>query len=168
MRQVRPMSVLALLLAAAVLLPSTRLDAQPRGTRPAPSSGSHEGHGTPKGWKFRWPPGNPARGRDAFVKFECYSCHEVHGEAFPAPKERDKVGPELAFMSRLHEPEYFAESIIHPGAVIEKGKGYSAPDGSSKMPSFNDSMTVQEVIDLVAFLRSLKPPAGVPAGHRGH
>jgi len=52
--------------------------------------------------------------------------------------------------------------------VIEKGKGYAGPDLSSKMPSFNDSMTVQEAIDLVAYLRSLKPAPGTPAGHRGH
>jgi hypothetical protein len=53
-------------------------------------------------------------------------------------------------------------------APIEKGKGYAAPDGSSKMPSYNDSMTLQEAIDLVAYLRALKPPAGAPAKHGGH
>lgn len=144
-------------------------DAQPRGGRPAPPpSGAHREHGTPKGWKFAWPKGDPARGREAFVKFECYACHEVKGETFAAPKERGKVGPELAMMGPLHDAEYFAESIINPNALLEKGKGYEAPDGSSKMPSFNDSMTVQEAIDLVAFLRSLKPPPGAPAGHRGH
>jgi len=36
------------------------------------------------------------------------------------------------------------------------------------MPSFNDSMTVQEAIDLVAYLKSLKPATGAPARHRGH
>jgi hypothetical protein len=69
-------------------------------------------------------------------------------------------------MGPLHEVEYFAESILNPGAVIERGKGYQAADGSSKMPSFNDSMTVQELIDLVAYLRTLKPPAG--QGHPRH
>jgi hypothetical protein len=71
-------------------------------------------------------------------------------------------------MGPQHEPEYFAESILNPGATIEKGKGYEARDGSSKMPSFNDSMTVQEAIDLVAFLRSLKPLPGEPPRHHGH
>lgn len=60
-------------------------------------------------------------------------------------------------MGPLHDAEYFTEAIINPNTVIEKGKGYEAPDGSSKMPSFKDSLTVQELIDLVAFLRSLKP-----------
>ena len=107
-------------------------------------------------------------GREAFSKFECYACHEVKGETFQAPKDKKNVGPELSAMGPLHEAEYFAEAILSPSAVIEKGKGYAGPDGSSKMPAFNDSMTVQEAIDLVAYLRSLKPGTGAPAGHRGH
>jgi mono/diheme cytochrome c family protein len=121
-------------------------------------------HGTPQGWKFTWPKGDPVKGREAFVKLECYSCHQVKGEAFPAPGDKEKVGPDLSMMGPLHDADYFAEAIINPTAVIEKGKGYEASDGSSKMPSFNDSLTVQELIDLVAFLRELKPPAGSPHG----
>ena len=130
--------------------------------QPAPGM-RHDDHGTPKDWKFAWPKGNPAKGREVFVKLECYSCHEVKGEKFPAPSDPGKVGPELSAMGPLHDPEYFAEAIINPGAVIESGKGYAAPDGSSKMPSYNDSVTVQEVVDLVAFLRALRPPAASPA-----
>ncbi len=70
-------------------------------------------------------------------------------------------------MGPLHEVDYFAESIVNPGAVIERGKGYQAADGSSKMPSFNDSMTVQELIDLVTYLRALKPSPGA-GGHGSH
>ncbi len=126
------------------------------------------GHRTPPGWRFTWPKGDPAKGREAFTKFECYRCHEVRGEKFSAPTEKGKMGPELSQMGPLHEPEYFAEAILNPNVVIEKGKDYQGPDGSSKMPSFNDSMTVQEAIDLVAYLRGLKPVTGAPAGHRGH
>lgn len=130
----------------------------------------HRDHGTPSGWKFGWPKGDPAKGREVFAKLECYSCHEVKGEAFPAPSDRDKVGPELSAMGPVHEPEYLAEAIINPSAVIDKGKGYESPDGSSKMPSFNHLITVEEAIDLVAYLRALKPPSAPPAGHggRGH
>ena len=48
-------------------------------------------------------------------------------------------------------------------AVIDEGRGYEAPDGSSKMPSFNEDMTVKDLMDLVAYLRSLNPPAGTRA-----
>ncbi len=134
----------------------------------APGAG-HGDHGTPPGWKFRWPTGgDPVRGREVFVKLECYSCHEVRGQRFAAPRQESKAGPELSGMGPLHEAEYFAEAIINPNATVEKGKGYETPDGSSTMPSYNDSVTVQEVVDLVAFLRSLRPPAGNPAGAGGH
>src|SRR5262249_50182213 len=90
-----------------------------------PAAG-HGEHGTPAGWKFTWPKGDPARGREVFRKLECYSCHEVRGESFPAVSERDRVGPELSAMGPLHDPEYFAEAIINPNAVVERGKGYEA------------------------------------------
>jgi cytochrome c1 len=109
-----------------------------------------------------------------FVKLECYSCHEVKGETFPGASDIGKIGPELSAMGPLHDAEYFAEAIINPSAVIEKGQGYEGADGSSKMPSYNDLMTVQEAIDLVEYLRGLKPPAKAAAGggtsdpHSGH
>lgn len=125
-------------------------------------------HGTPKGWRFAWPKGDPAKGREVFRKLECYSCHEVRGERFPAPSDPGRVGPELSVMGPLHPPEYFAESIINPGAVVDRGRGYAAADGSSKMPSYGDSLTIQETIDLVAYLRQLRPPAAPARGQGGH
>lgn len=171
-----PSSLLALLALAPLFgplaMPSTAQT--PRGSggskgSPPPRGDAHaEGHGTPTGWKFSWPKGgNPAKGRETFAKLECYGCHEVRGESFPAPTDTSKAGPELSVMGPLHDEAYFAEAIINPSAVIEKGKGYAGPDGSSKMPSFNDSVTVQEVIDLVAYLRQLKPPGKSPAGAAG-
>jgi mono/diheme cytochrome c family protein len=118
----------------------------------------HGDHGTPAGWRFTWPAGDPVRGRDAFEKYECFSCHEVRGEPFAIPHDAGNVGPELAAMGPAHQAEYFVEAIINPNAVIEGGKGYEAADGSSKMPSFNDTLTVQELLDLVAYLKALRPP----------
>ena len=123
----------------------------------------------PLGWKFALPGGDPVKGRQVFADLECYKCHAIHGENFPAAGgDAKNVGPELTGMGGQHPGEYFAESIMNPSAVIEKGKGYEGPDGLSKMPLFNESMTVQEAIDLVAYLRSLKPVTGAPAGHREH
>ena len=127
----------------------------------AQQTSDHGGHGTPQGWKFSWPAGDAAKGRDAFVKLECYTCHEVRGEQFPAP-DPGKVGPELSGMAPLHPAEYFAEAIINPDAAVEEGKGYRAPDGKSKMPSYNDLVTLQEVIDLVAYLKGLKGGTAAP------
>jgi len=137
---------------------------------PAPAAEPHGGHGQAEDWKPTWPVGDRARGREVFALLECYSCHEVKGEGFPAPGQPGKVGPELSQMGPLHTFEYFVEAIINPGGTIEKGKGYEAPDGSSKMPSYNDTITVQQLIDLVGYLRSLQPPAAgasAPPAHSG-
>ncbi len=141
---------------------------------PAPTPAAdapHGGHGQAPDWKPTWPVGDPRRGREVFVRLECYSCHEVKGEQFPGPSQPGKVGPELSQMGPLHTIEYFAEAIINPSGTIEKGQGYEAADGSSKMPSYNDVLTVQQLIDLVAYLRGLRPPgagAAVPPAHGGH
>jgi mono/diheme cytochrome c family protein len=160
--------VLVAALAPVASGPALSTAQQPAKPRPAPRTQPHGDHRTPAGWKFSWPKGDPAKGRAVFAKLECYSCHEVKGEKFPAPTDKGKIGPELSMMGPLHETGYFVEAIVNPSAVIEKGKGYHGPDGSSKMPSFNDSLNVQELIDLVAFLKALKPPAGAGAGHKGH
>ncbi len=129
----------------------------------------HGAHGTPEGWKFSWPAGDAAAGREVFIKLECSTCHEVKGEQLPKPEagpDPGTIGPELSSMAPLHPAEYFAEAIISPNAVVEEGKGYRAADGKSKMPSYNDLVNVQEVIDLVTYLKSLKGDGAAP-GQRG-
>jgi Cu(I)/Ag(I) efflux system periplasmic protein CusF len=109
----------------------------------------------PKGWTFTMPKGDPVKGRAVFDKFSCYSCHEVRGEKFPPLDKGQAVGPELSQMGPMHPLEYFTESTINPSAV--GAKKYRGPDGKSKMPDFNTDMTVQELIDVSAYLASLKP-----------
>lgn len=121
----------------------------------------HESGGTPPGWRFRIPKGDAADGREAFIKMECYACHNIDGEKFPK-KEKDpaKVGPDLTGMGAMHgDAAYFFESIVNPNRVILKGPGY-IKNGLSIMPNYSDSMGLQEAVDLVAYLKSLK------GGHR--
>ena len=118
----------------------------------------------PKGWTFTMPKGDPVKGRAVFDKFSCYSCHEVRGEKFPAPDKGQAVGPELAQMGPMHPLEYFTESTINPNTV--GAKKYRGPDGKSKMPTFNNDMTVQELIDVSAYLSALRPK-GVPKSVSG-
>jgi mono/diheme cytochrome c family protein len=127
---------------------------------------NHEAHGVPKDWAFAMPKGDVAHGRELFAKFECYKCHDVSGESFPKATDGENVGPELAEESAQHPAAFLAESILNPNAVIDEPK-FRAPDGSSRMPSFNDSMTVRELIDLVAFLQNLTPPSkGAARDHK--
>jgi mono/diheme cytochrome c family protein len=168
---------------------------------PAPSAMSrtvtmeelHQSGGVPRGWKFALPGGDPVKGRQVFVDLECYKCHAIHGENFPASGgDAKNVGPELTGMGGQHPAEYFAESILAPNAVILDGPGFIGPDGKSIMPSYADSLSVAQLVDLVAFLQGLTggghmhatPPAekttdvytvrldyrvgGDHAGHEGH
>jgi len=116
----------------------------------------HQSGGVPRGWKFTLPSGDRGKGRQVFVDLECYKCHAIQGESFP-PSSGDakNVGPELSGMGGQHPAEYFAESILSPNAVIVEAPGYTGPDGKSIMPSYADSLSVTQLVDLVAFLQSL-------------
>jgi mono/diheme cytochrome c family protein len=116
----------------------------------------HRAGGVPRGWRFTWPDGDAAKGREVFAKLECYQCHEVKGGPFPAvAPDPSRRGPELADMGDHHPAEYFAESILNPNAVILTDPGYTGADGLSIMPDYRDSLTLAETIDLVAYIRSL-------------
>ena len=97
------------------------------------------------------PPGNVSRGRAVFVKLRCFACHPVRGEQFPAPS---RPGPDLGGIGREH-PGYLVESIMNPNGRIVDGPGYTDDRGLSTMPDYREKITVGELIDLVAYLKSL-------------
>jgi len=115
----------------------------------------HRSGGVPRGWKFTLPAGgDPAKGRQLFAELECYKCHAIEGAGFPASGGDGKTGPELTGMGAHHPAEYFAESIIAPNNVLLAGPGWIGPDGRSIMPSYADSLSVAQLLDLVAFIKS--------------
>jgi hypothetical protein len=125
--------------------------------------------GVPRGWRFTLPSGDPAAGRKVFIELECFKCHAVKGESFPAAtgKQADEVGPDLTGMGGNHPAEYFAESILNPNRILVEGPGYIGPDGKSRMPEYLESMTLREWVDLVAYLGGLKDPSHSQA-HASH
>ncbi|OLC37317.1 MAG: hypothetical protein AUH81_06530, partial [Candidatus Rokubacteria bacterium 13_1_40CM_4_69_5] len=121
----------------------------------------HRHGGVPRGWKFTVPPGDAAKGRQLFQDLECYKCHAIKGESFPPSGGDPKtVGPDLTGMGARHPAEYLAESILAPNHVIVEGPGYTGPDGLSIMPSFADSLSLTQWLDLVAYLKSLTAGGG--------
>ena len=126
----------------------------------------HRSGGVPRGWKFMLPSGgDPAKGRQLFAELECYKCHAIEGAGFPASGGDGKTGPELTGMGAHHPAEYFAESIIAPNNVLLAGPGWIGPDGRSIMPSYADSLSVAQLLDLVAFIKS--QDGGGHAHHMG-
>jgi Cu/Ag efflux protein CusF len=127
-------------------------DTPPKSARSAQTAAEHH---HPANWQFKLPKGDPAKGRAVFVKYECFNCHEVRGETFPEPFEEN--APELSQMGPEHPIEFFAESIINPNADVPKP--YQRADGTSPMRDFTEQMTLRELIDVSAYIASLKPPA---------
>jgi uncharacterized protein involved in high-affinity Fe2+ transport len=131
----------------------------------------HRYGGVPPGWHFRFPDGDAVAGRAVFVKLECYQCHAIQGETFAQTSPpAGNIGPELTGMGDHHPVEYFAESILNPNAIIVTGPGYTDADGMSIMPDYRGSLTVDELIDLVTYLKSLQGEHATSAAaqHDGH
>jgi L-cysteine S-thiosulfotransferase len=116
----------------------------------------HQHGGVPFGWKFSFPSGDPQAGRAVFAKMECYQCHAIKSDSFPqSSSPGNPSGPDLTSMGGHHPAEYLAESILNPQTVVVLGPGYTDAAGLSIMPDYRDSLTVAELIDLVAYLKSL-------------
>jgi hypothetical protein len=105
----------------------------------------------PKGWTFTLPEGDPKSGKTVFMDMKCYACHamEIPGEKLVSRSKG--AGPDLTAYTALPK-EYLAESIIRAHTIVA-APGYTVKEGRAAMGEYNHFLTVQEVIDLVAFLK---------------
>jgi mono/diheme cytochrome c family protein len=108
----------------------------------------------PQGWTFQLPAGDAAAGKVLYQKLECFACHKLAGFPAPAGRSGADVGPDLTGYSKL-PAEYLAESIIDAHSVVA-APGYVVKDGKAGMGNYNHFLTIQELIDLAAFLRATK------------
>ena len=101
--------------------------------------------------------GDPARGQEAFVDLRCTSCHEVDGleDVLPRPTAVPAVGVKLGGLA-MREPTdgELVTSIINPShRLYPAGEEERITSGDqSRMANLNEVMTVQQLLDLVAFL----------------
>jgi len=113
----------------------------------------------PQGWNFTLPDGDAKAGKTVFLNLKCYSCHaiEIPGEKLP-PSRSKGAGPALTGYSALPK-EYLAESIIKPHTIVA-APGYTVKEGRAAMGEYNHFMSVQELTDIVAFLKHGIKPEG--------
>ena len=117
-------------------------------------------------------PGDPERGRLVFAVGDCASCH-----ASPGQTDRLHLGGGLALASPFGT---FRAPNISPDPVDGIGKWRTvdlanallrgvSPDGRHYYPVFPYSsfahMTLTDVVDLMAYLRTLAPVSGRPPSH---
>ncbi len=109
---------------------------------------------------FTLPDGNETYGKQYFVEFRCIDCHTVAGleDELNAPEGIDPImnvplGGEKARIATYGE---LVTAIINPShKVSEKYRLSPAMDvEQSPMRNYNSIMTVDELIDIVAFVQS--------------
>jgi sulfur-oxidizing protein SoxX len=112
------------------------------------------GPDSPKG--FSLPEGNAVKGEKVFMNFKCLSCHNLQG--FDNETLNKEMQPSIPLGGKSALVKTYADlvtSVINPSHRLARNYNInvSEPDGTSKMPVFNDVMTVSELIDLVTFLQ---------------
>lgn len=103
---------------------------------------------------FFLPKGDAAAGRKAFKDINCLTCHHVAGD--PEFTAGSGLGPVLGPKQADYAAGWIANSIVSPSHTIAleaEDKGDEVP---SLMGDFTDKMTVKQMIDLVAYIKSLK------------
>lgn len=119
------------------------------------TTGCDTGPESPRG--FSLPQGNIDNGKAVLFKYQCLSCHQLKG----VEQADITTNPELSVRlgGKSNRIKTYAElltSVINPSHRFAKGypRDLVQQDGQSNMTSFNDVMTVTELIDLVEFLQS--------------
>lgn len=115
---------------------------------------------------FRLPEGSANRGEEAFVTLRCHACHEVEDlplEFLGTGAAMVTLGGEVTRVKTYGE---LVTSIINPSHRLAQGypteEVSAAGESLMALAYLNDVMTVQQLIDLVAFLQAryeVRPPA---------
>jgi hypothetical protein len=105
---------------------------------------------------FTLPEGNVEQGKSAYIAMGCNSCHQ-HSEV---PQVETPVAGDIAIVlggetARVRTYGELVTSVINPSHRIARRGSAEVTDasGESRMLTFNDVMTVTQLIDIVAFLQ---------------
>lgn len=103
---------------------------------------------------FRLPDGDPEVGKQLFVQLECNNCHTIVGLELsqavqPGPVSVTLGGP----VARVKTYGQLVSSVINPSHRIVRRFSKDLKGEESLMPIYNETMTIQQLIDLVAFLQ---------------
>lgn len=103
-------------------------------------------------WLNRHAEGSLAlEGRKTFLKYRCLSCHSADEHA-RAPVLEDLYLKTVRLRNgppTTADDGYIRESILYPGAKVVEG-------WDNIMPTFKGQVSEEEIVELIAFLKSLK------------
>jgi mono/diheme cytochrome c family protein len=105
---------------------------------------------------YALPDGDVAQGQQAFSDLRCYTCHEVDGleDELPRPTATPVTDVPLGGLAmRKPSDGELVTSIVNPSHQIYPGEEERVMSGGqSRMANLNEVMTVQQLVDIVAFL----------------
>lgn len=104
---------------------------------------------------FTLPEGNAEQGKLNYISYGCNACHS-HADV---PQLEPGAGTSVVIGGESRRVRTYGElvtSVINPSHRVAHRSSDAVADeaGNSKMATFNDVMTVTELVDLVAFLES--------------
>ena len=105
---------------------------------------------------FRLPDGDAAVGKRVFQELECNACHMVADVKLAEQAQRGPVAVVLGGpVANVKTYGQLVTSIINPSHRLIKTMPADqvSDDGESLMKVYNETMTVQQLVDLVAFLQ---------------
>ena len=104
------------------------------------------------------PPGSVEQGEAAFVELQCNRCHSVKDSV---QRMQEGGHPQIYIQlgrekTRVKTYGDLITSIINPSHRLARGMDlrHVNSEGESRMPRYNDVMTVQQIVDLTTFLSS--------------
>ena len=107
-------------------------------------------------WGFRLPDGDAIKGQALFVDLQCNACHTIAELELAPPAQKGPVAVVLGGpVARVKTYGDLVSSVINPShkLISSYPKEDVSQNGESLMRTYNETMTVQQLIDLVAFLQ---------------
>lgn len=106
------------------------------------------------------PKGDARAGRVAFQELKCHVCHAVSGEKDFSPIAELR-GPALNATLQLQSSSDIAAAIIAPSHSLsvrtsEAVKAQMWRQGASPMGDYSEALTIRQLADLLAYLRSIR------------
>lgn len=100
--------------------------------------------------------GDSAAGEKAFKDLKCFACHTVENSSEFNTPALGKPAPMLGKKQASYASGWIADSIVSPSHRL-------APDSYAEvendelpiMPDFTDTLTIRQMMDLVAYIKSL-------------
>jgi mono/diheme cytochrome c family protein len=108
---------------------------------------------------YRFPLGDVARGREAFLSLECHGCHILKGPQLPPYPGTPAMTVSLGgHTPRIESYGDILTSVVNPSHRLARSYVKAGGQRGSESPMaaqrLNDVMTVQQLADLVAFLQT--------------